>query len=273
MAQFNDLVVREHKFGNWQQAVSFGAIPDFFGIYVFGVNPDLDTGAEENLIKWGTYTFQTSATPFYVTSSNAGDVGLTYIAVVLDEDFNELVIPVTTNGQTPVQIIGPNGETDFTRGQILFNVTPAGTASLGDVYVGTEAAPVGGVPADANIVLFAEAVDQQSNQSIYTVPRGRTGLIQAFAITTNRNSAGGNSDVFLNTKDNILPNGTLGGGPKRRRAELGLQVSGSSAFLYNLPLPVRVTEGTDVWLGAVTDNNNTRLAGGFQMLTIRNDYA
>lgn len=273
MSQFNDLFIRHNRFGDFKQATAIGSIKDFFSFYAFGMNPDLDAGPEENLVAWGTYTFPTVAVPFYLSSTDVLDTGLTYVALLLDEDLNEVTVFGVTNGQSGVQLIGPNGETNFLRGQILFNNSPDGSFSMGDVYVGTEASPTGGEPADVNKVLCAGQLDQQTNQAIYTVPRGKTGLVQAFAVTTNRNTTAGSTDVYFNTKNNILPDGTFGGGPRRRRAELGLQTSGNSAFLYNLPFPVRVGEGSDIFLSAIASANNTRLAGGFQVFTVDNNYA
>ena len=264
----NDKIYRDLQAGSFEQSVPLGGSPGWFSIYAFGTNPDVDTGVgEENLLKWGVYTFQTSASNFYISSTDAGDVGLTYVAILLDEDFRSVTVTGVTNGQNGVQIVGPGGETLFRRGQILFNVTPGGTRSVGNVFIGTEASPVGGEPADANKVLGAYTEDQQSNQAVYTIPRGRVGLLQGFAITTNRNTVGGSSDVYFNTAGNILTDGTISPQAARRRAELGVQIAGNSAFLYNLPYPVALSEGADVFLSAEVTSNNTRLAGGFQVVT------
>lgn len=261
-SNINDLVARDLGFGNFEQAVALNKVPDYFSIFLFGRNPDIDTGLEENLVPWGVYTFQDkdNPLPMYVSSSNATDVGLTYVAVLLDGNYDEHVCVVTTNGQNPVQIVSPTGETNFIRGQIFFNVTPNGTKSVGDVFVGTESSPVGGVPNDTAKVQAAYALDQQSSSAVYTVPRGKDGLFHGVIVTTNRNSTGGASDVFLNTSEN--------GQPVRRRFQIGVQTSGSSMLSYDLPYPVRFAEKTDIILTANVTNNNTSLAGGFQMVTV-----
>lgn len=257
----NDLEYRHREFGTFEQGVAFGEFPNYQSLFLFGRNPDVDTGAGmEDLVEWGTYTFQPTAGPMYLTSTSASDVGLVYVVLALDENLLPVTCVVVSNGISGTQLVGPNGETSFLRANIMFNVSPSGTASVGDMYLGTEASPVGGVPADANKVLLAGAEEQQSNQAVFTVPATQRGLLTGIVLTTNRGSSGGNSDIFLRTR-------TIGGGPFRRRTEAGVQVSGSSIIQYNLPYPVYLgLPATDIVLSAETSANNTSLAGGFQLL-------
>ena len=257
-----DWIKNTMKYGSFEQAVALNKVPGYFSGFFLGVNPVVDTALEEDLVRWGQYTFQDASTPvpFYLSSTNAGDVGLVYVALLLDGDYKEHTVVMQTNGQSGVPIVAPDGTNTFIRGQILFNVTPTGTASLGDVFVGTEAAPTGGEPANANKVLGAYATEQQSSQAVHTTPVNEEGLIEALVITTNRNTTGGSSDIYLNTRTENQP--------ARRRAETGVQVSGSSILDYNFRYPVRIPPKTDIWLSAEVTNNNTSLAGGFQLLRI-----
>lgn len=257
----NDLINRNNLHGNFENAVALGQVRGHTSLFLFGRNDDIDAGLEEPFVAWGSYTFQTTAQPFYISSTNAADVGLVYVVLALDAEWKQHTCIAVTNGQGGSQLIGPNGETNFIRGNIMFNVTPSGQASLGDVYLGTEVAPVGGEPADANKVLLAGAAEQQSNQAVFSVPSGQTALLKALVVTTNRNSQGGNSDIYLNTR-------IVGGGPWRRRTEAGVQVAGTSVIDYNLPFPVNLGQGTDIMLSASVSSNNTSLAGGFQLLLV-----
>lgn len=265
----NDLKFRNERFGGFRNAVPLGTVKGMQSLFLFGRNPDVDTGGVEDFVAWGVYQFQPTATEFYVTSTNAADVGLVYVVLALDENLNAVTCVVTTNGLTGSQVIGPNGETQFLRANLMFNVTPTGTASVGDIYLGTEAAPVGGQPADANKVLLASQREQQSNQAVFTVPAGQTALLDALVVTTNRNSQGGNSDILLRTR--TIPDGQGRGGPFRTRTEAGVQVSGTSVIQYNLQFPVNLGSGTDIVLSAEVSSNNTALAGGFQLLLVDNE--
>lgn len=261
----NDLISRNGVHGDFENAVALGQVRGHTSLFLFGRNDDIDNTAEEPFVAWGNYTFQATAQPFYVSSTNAADVGLVYVMLALDEDWNQHTCVVVTNGQNAVQVIGPNGETNFIRGNIMFNATPAGTASLGDVYLGTESAPAGGEPADPNKVLLAGSAEQQSNQAVFSVPRNNTALLKAIVVTTNRNSQGGSSDIYLNTR-------AVGRGPWRRRTEAGVQVAGTSVINYNLAYPVNLGAQTDITLSAAVSSNNTALAGGFQLLLVDNNY-
>ncbi|QDP52407.1 MAG: hypothetical protein Unbinned96contig1001_24 [Prokaryotic dsDNA virus sp.] len=260
----NDSFYRNERSGSFANAVALGEAEGYQSLFLFGRNPDIDSAQEEHFVAWGTYQFQPTAGPMYLSSTNSGDVGLVYVVLALDENLLPVTCVGTTNGQGGSQLIGPEGQTDFLRANTMFNVTPAGTASVGDIYLGMESAPVGGIPSDANKVLLAGAEEQQSSQAVFTIPANATGLLSALVITTNRNSNGGNSDVYLNTRN------LLTGGPSRRRTEAGVQVSGSSIVQYNLEYPVNLGSGTDVSLSAEASVNNTSLAGGFQLLLVDN---
>lgn len=261
----NDWKRNQWKNGTFEQAVSLGNVDGYFAGFFLGVNPDVDNTAEEQLVRWGQYTFQDPNTPvpYYISSTSASDVGLVYVMLLLDGDYNEHTVVSFTNGTTAQQVVAPDGTTEFIRGQILFNVSPDGSESVGDVFVGTEASPSGGEPADVNKVLGAYAEEQQSSQAIHTIPAGEEGLIEALVVTTNRNTQGGSADIYLNTSTD--------GQPRRRRAETGVQTAGSSIIDYNFKYPVRIPEKTDVWLSGTVTNNNTSLAGGFQLLRVEID--
>ena len=258
-----DTLNRNNEFGNFENSVALGQAEGYQSLFLFGRNDDIDSSAEEEFVAWGDYTFQSTAAPFYVSSTNASDVGLVYVVLALDDNWEQHICTVVTNGQNGVQLVAPTGETNFIRANIMFNSTPSETASLGDIYLGTEASPVGGEPADPNKVLLAGVNEQQSNQAVFSVPSTHTALLKSVVVTTNRNSQGGNSDIYLNTRQ-------VGVGSWRRRTEAGVQVSGSSVIDYNLPFPVNLASKTDIKLSASVSSNNTALAGGFQLLLVDN---
>lgn len=259
-----DTLNRNNEHGNFENIVALGAAAGYQSLFLFGRNDDIDATAEEEFVAWGDYTFQSTAGSFYISSTDAADVGLVYVVLALDSNWEQQICTVVTNGQNGVQLVDGNGNTDFIRANLMFNSTPSGNASLGDIYLGTEASPLGGEPINVNKVLLAGVQEQQSNQAIFSVPSNQTALLKSVVVTTNRNSQGGNSDIYLNTRQ-------VGVGPWRRRTEAGVQVSGSSVIDYNLPFPVNLASGTDIKLSASVSSNNTALAGGFQLLLVDNN--
>jgi hypothetical protein len=233
-------------------------------VFLFGVNLDIDTGVEEDLVPWGVYTFQdpNNPVPFYISSTSISDVGLQYIALLIDRGFKQHTVVGTTDGQNAVQLVAPDGTDTFIRGNVLFNNSEGGVSSIGDVFVGVSDSPAGGEPEDSDKVLGAYSEDQQSLLGLYTIPKGSTGLLTSLVVTTDGNSSG-SSEIFLNTRTDNRP--------KRRRAEVGVQVSGSSSLDYNFKYPVRFSEKTDIWLSVEASNNNTALSGGFQLLVVEED--
>jgi len=259
----NDWNRNSKRFGGFEQAVALDRVDGYFSGFFLGVNPDADTATEEDLVRWGEYTLQDDSTgvPFYISSTSASDVGLVYVCFLLDVDYKEHIVVGVTNGTTAVQLVATDGTNEFIRGQLMFNVTSGAVKSIGDVFVGTEAAPSGGEPTNPNKVIGAYSTEQQSSQAVHTVPAGEVGLIEALVITTNRNAVGGSSDIYLNTK--------IFDQPARRRAETGVQVAGSSIIDYNFKYPINVSSKTDIWLSAEVTSNNTSLAGGFQLLRVK----
>lgn len=231
-------------------------------LFIFGKNPSLQTGVLGDFIPWGgLYQFQETASEFYASSTDPTDVGIACVALLLDENWDAVTILFQLNGTTPVQLIAPNGGSLFIRGNTCFNVDPLERATQGDVYIGTDPAPVGGIQPVPNRVIFFSSNDQQSNMGVYSVQRNASVLIHAIINTINRDSGTSSAtDIYLRTRNR-------GEGPFRRRTEAGVQTGGTSVIDYNIPIPVDVSgnsrQGTDIVLSAVASANNTRVGGGF----------
>ncbi|MCK4788805.1 MAG: hypothetical protein KAV87_34000 [Desulfobacteraceae bacterium] len=121
----------------------------------------------------GEYAFQAAASNIYISSDNAGDVGQTFRMRLLDVDHVEHFIEATLNGQNGVLI--PGGT--YLRGNCLRNISPNDDVTAGDVYLGTEAAPVVGVPALANTLMHVPQNDQRCATTVFTVPADHTAFM------------------------------------------------------------------------------------------------
>ena len=227
-------------------------------IYLFGRNTDVDTGAEEYLTDFwaGSYDFPNTAETFFISSSSPADTSVTIAYRCIDENWNVDDGVITLNGQTSVEV--PGGPK--LRALIAFN---GGSVDLaGDVYIYRATTVTAGVPDDlTQVVMHVDPVRQQSSAALYTVPAGHTAYIVDIAMTVNRNTTGGSADVALNT--------WAYNGVRRMRADLGLQTAGSSSFTKPFDYPIRITEKTDIFLSANVSSNNHDLAGGFQLLLIK----
>ena len=223
--------------------VALGQIPDAKLVYIYGHTPAIPTGSTSVL--WhldgaiaNTGIFPTTAKTAYVSSSSTSDVGKTIKVTVIDSNYDIKEIGVTTNGQTavvlPIQIL-----------RVLLVENMSSTPTVGDVYVGTEATPVSGVPAVINTMNMFVTLHQISHAAIYTVPRGYTLLVEEF---------GGGTP----TNDSVLINA---------------HTSNATAFKVRMQIPVYrghesqkasyfpLTESTDLYLSATAYTNNTEAVG------------
>lgn len=245
-----------------EENLARGKIAGQRDLFLFGRNPSLQSGALEDFIPWGgEYQFQTTAGAFYASSTEAADVGIVCVALLLDENWDPATVVFQLDGTNPVQLIAPDGRSSFIRGNICFNIDPQERATQGDVYIGTDSNPSGGVQPVANRVIFFSSDEQQSNMAVHSVQRNATVLVHAIINTINRDSGTSSAtDIYLRTRNR-------GEGPFRRRTEAGVQTGGSSVIDYNIPIPVDVSgsikQGTDIVLSAIAGSNNTRVGGGF----------
>jgi len=135
--------------------------PRALGIAKFGRNADVDA-AEDIWSLGGTYTFASSAETLYISSDTGGDTKNVTV-VGLNADGLEVSDTKALNGQSGVALAGT--WLRVYRAYISDTALPTG-----DVYVGTEAAPTGGVPALANTRAHIAAAVGQTLQAITTVP-------------------------------------------------------------------------------------------------------
>ena len=163
--------------GDIETAVAIGAIPGWRTFRKFGMNENVDTGSQEVWAAGGTRVLPSTAAVASVVSSSiddtaGGDGARTINVNGLDENWDEVTVAVTLNGQTPVET---------TQTFIRINRTWCTTAGVDEVNAGNIQTSVGG-----DLQSYIEATEGQCHCCNYSVPAGHTLLIDYYTNTTGR---------------------------------------------------------------------------------------
>jgi len=230
--------------------------------FKFGFNPLVVDSLETVWAQGGLYSYLASASTLYISSSSGfddvGSTGATSAKVSgLDANYNEVSVTVDLNGQTGVQLGDASNWIRVNRIEVL--TAGSGGANAGVLYVGTEAAPSGGVP--TNKYATVAIGDNQTLMALWTVPAGYTAYLYETHITvaTEANNKYGvisvvarpNGGVF-NIKDKFTT------------------VLDTVTQKYNFPL--KFEEKTDIEVRAIGSSSNANIAisAGLDILYIEN---
>lgn len=199
--------------------------------------------------------FNTNGDVQYISSSDDTDNISIYIEGVLHSDGTIAAETITTTGQTAVQL--QNIYKTILRG---YNAN--GTPLVGDVWIGTEANPVLGVPAVANQyahipAIYHEKQAQQTLTSIFTVPTGYTGFITNWYCT-----AGKGKDVEM------VAYAKPQNGVFRYQEQI---FAFESSVQKTLPW-LRFTEGADMKIEAATSTGTIDSAVTYDLVLLKNDF-
>lgn len=241
--------------GRWDKeflmAVALGLVPGHSRVAILGHNPDMDTGAHEDV--WplgGIYPWQSAAVTLEILSSSADDAAAgtgarTVTLDGLDGAYEPVQQTITLNGITPVAV-----PTALLRVNGL-RVTPGATGSVG-TNVGniTLRVVAGAIPQG-----YIEAGYGVSRQCVYTVPAGHTLMIFSSVFGINRNTGVGRFATFATMFRSL---GT---------SRLPLEISISDAAPYrheSLELPIPVAEKTDfTWRCTSVSTDSTDITAAF----------
>lgn len=237
--------------------VALGLVPGYSSVNKFGHNPAVATAGEDIWTGGGDYDFfPTTAQAMEVSSSSSSDSAAgtgarTVILYGLDENWEEQSETVTLNGTTPVALA--NTYIRMFRGVVL----TAGTASenLGDIEV---EASVGGETA-----IFITAGDGQTQQAIYTIPAGKTGLfVKGYVAMSNDNKNGEDAGFKWLMKLNNGLNGAW-----QTKGQIGLVNIGTSNWQYEYGIPAgMIPEKTDIRIRCYKASATIEAEGGFDLL-------
>lgn len=212
-------------------------------IYEYGVTP----GAEK-------YTFSTTDDIDTISSSNAGDAQ-DVIIEGLDINGDELIQTATLNGQNKVTI------TPLLRFNRAYNDNA--DDFLGNVYIYVDGAITAGVPNVVTTVRgFILAGKGQTNQSIFTVPNGKTAFL--FGEEVSLTKAGGATVVAGDFQQETREFGKV----FRNQEFFTLLSSGNSSKNYNFPVPLAHIGRTDILTSVDVSTNGVGASWAYTMLLI-----
>ena len=231
--------------------IARGSVGHMGVVHKFGRNEDLGTAIEDVWTVGGTYIWETIASTLEAISTSANDdAGLTGARSItvegLDENFEEVSEVIVMNGTT----VTLETTTTFIRVNRLY-VEDAGSYHTGTVTGGSagditlQRSGAGNIQGeilrtDAGAVVWGFG---QSQVGRYTVPAGKTGLLQRLYVD---NAAAKNADVaFFQRRgaDVIVAPFTAA-----RMFKNWPDLAGRSEHIYKVPL--LVPEKTDVWARA-----------------------
>lgn len=255
-------ITKQGKTEPFYLQVSEGQIAFHESILKFGYNFDIDNALETIWASGGLYTYLTSASTLYVSSSSANDTaagtGAQNVTISgLDADYNEVSITVDLNGQTAVQLGLVNNWIRVNRGFV--NTAGTTESNEGVIYVGTEAAPAGGVPATPYTTIAIG--DNQSLMALWTVPANYTAYVLQTdtTVTTTQNNKYA-TVIFLARPD---------GGVFQVKDKFVLS-EGTRHQEYSIPL--KFNEKTDIEFRAIGDSVGADIAisSGIDILYVLN---
>ena len=227
---------------------------DFF---VFGRNPDINTGAVRYLTpNDGVHVPLDAPTKIYLVADDPGDVGKPIRIEGLDANYEQKLVTI------PIEA----SAVDIGDWAAIHRMFVLGQdAVIGNVYASTITNPiVGGV--DVQSLITPE--DQNSFNLYYMVGRNKKVYAYEFIFTDYRTSifsTSNNVEFYLETRTRDINSGQFLT-PWIRRAYSGLQVGGSSGFAFTLEVPYALPEGTEARIGALSSVNNFSAAVGVQLI-------
>jgi hypothetical protein len=239
--------------------VARGLEPRFSFVEKFGENPDVDTGAAEDVWGYGgEYTYSTTADIDTISSSDVTD---TQNIVVIGQtaDYTELEQTATLDGQNKVVLATP-----LRRVYRMYN--DGSTDIAGTVYCYVDDTVTGGVPDTANKVRAVIVNgDNQTEMCIWTVPKGKRAFFLGGYVSISRAVSSGAATFTWKLR--------LPGKVFRVQSRIACMVTGRSAWDYPYPIPVGpLPEGTDIAITAEdVTANNTGCSGGFTILLEKTD--
>lgn len=239
--------------------VANGAIPGHAGVNKFGNNGALATSSTETV--WdgsNTYTFPATADATHLRQAvnQAAMQGETVEVQGLDTNYDLVVQNVVLDGTdttTPVAL--STALRRVFRMKVMSAVVTDQDVELRNVGGGTTYALI-------------QAGYNQTLMAIYTVPAGKTGYVNAYWSSLNKDSGGGDPDVIIRMWHQDNQNGYA---PQLKHI-IGLDSDATSHFTHHFRPPLVVGQKTDIYL-TVTNLSSTATAdvsAGFDLVLVDN---
>lgn len=241
-----------------ETSIAEGKLQGYAVVNKFGRNTDIDTGSVPEDV-WGgdgvytgfpDSTLETISVFSDSASDTAAGTGARTVRVTgLDTDYNQVTADITLNGVTPV------ATTQTFRRAHTAQVLTAGS---GGVNAGT--ITFRHTTTTTNVFLMMMPGRNQTNNSAYTVPAGKTGYLrQLFANMISSTSAVCEGYIWTRS---------FGGVFRQRRP---FSVSNAALWKDNIYGGIVFTEKSDLIIRINSSTaNNTSIAAGYDMIQVDN---
>jgi len=231
--------------------VAMGLYDNMSIVNKFGANPDVDSGSVPEDV-WGyggVYGFYpTAAEGMEIVSTSASDTEDIFIQG-LDSSWNVISETKTLNGQTAVAL-----DNDYIR---VFRAYNTGANDLvGNVSVRMDSGA-------ATVAAYIIAAENQTQQTIYTIPAGKTGyFLQGYVAMV---------DAGASRTCRMIYQVRPFGGVFQIKGEVGLTTGGNTHWQYRYQGPPPIPEKSDIRI-RVTEASSAdmKMVGGYDILLVDN---
>ena len=241
--------------GSFAIDVALGLVDGLQSRHILGANPNVDIASAETIwapgaiVGVGDAIFPLVPVQLKVATDTAGNTGSVKL-LILDDDFVETEVIVTLDGTTPVNV-GPADGFRMNCLELNDQSTLTGTVYC---YHGAETA---GVPDDLTTIMgVIQAPSDVCFSTVFTIPAGKIGLIpNVWCGENSRKSATILANMFYaevgqKTKDLTF---------------LTTAADGNNQMQQFSVAPRRLPAGTDVFINATTDVNDTAIAAAYDI--------
>lgn len=227
--------------------IAAGDLEGYSSIHKFGAVPSMSQNQSGTIwdVDDTNYPWSAFNTPsvLSVQAANASDNGKVITIQGLDAAFEPI--------EEDVVLSTSSTDTNLVFGRVYRAFISTGTTNVGDVTVDAKLA--------LTTVLQINAGKGQTLMAIYTVPAGKTAyLLQGTA--TCAYSSDATIDLFVRYN-----------GQTSFRIGHSAEVSGAGGqYYYPFPVPIKITEMSDIDVRAAVRSNNARVTAAFDIILVDN---
>lgn len=225
----------------------------------FGYNEDLDNGVAETL--WaagGTWTRMASADTLDVVSSSGNDTNSSGSGAR-----QVLITGVDENGITQTETVNLSGVTPVTTSGSWLGVNRVAVSSAGATTYNEGNITISATGA-ATTQAYVPAGDSITQQLIFTVPSDKDSYITRLLLEGSKTTGGASPKITIKAYQ-------LLGGIRYELLESILDVSINAKLEARLENPVKIAAGSQWWVEATSNTNDTFLRGRIEQTLIDTD--
>ena len=260
---------------DWRFEVAQGRITGHYYTEKFGRNPEIDTGAEEDIYSYGgNFHYPVVPTQIFVRSSSAADqggsplgTGCWEVTVLgLDGDYNPQTDTFVLDGVNHVEGSTSPLKTWLRVYRVKCGACGSGGTNAGDIHVIDDA-----VSSPGNMLGHIVAGEGQSEQAQFTVRAGHTAQIIMGETSLRETSQGALKETSSLTQVWIRDyneSSTDNYNCWRKVESIDLNNRGKGQASFG-PIS-QISEKADIRVSAIVGANDTQVDASFQIVEVRN---